>query len=406
MSISRDVDRVLTAPEPQRGETSPTLAAPLLILAAALRIAVDNVAVFSRADETVYLIYAKALAAGRGYPSIIRMFLDDRGMWVLPNPLRWSYLGAAALATRIGGDTTPHALAMLSTLAGIVAVALTYVLGRDLFGENVALIATALAATSPLQLALGRRALADEFFCAAVLASLVTMHRYFRSATPRSQTAWLAAWIATTTIAIAAKEQFLFLYPLLIACWWMTTRVLHVRDVVAWALPPALFFAVFCILARDVTSFFRIAHIITSAMTAPYAEQYQSGPPHRLLIDSMAVAPVVTILFLAAIVMFALRPGEWSRRARLLAFLAGGMIAVHALLPSQNLRYIVCADPVVRLAVAAFLAFELRDRPRIAVALLAGNALVELLLFQQIFVTAAVYDPVTQELLHALKMLP
>jgi len=398
------VDRVLT--ESQRGETSPTLAAPLLILAAALRIAVNNVSAFSRADETVYLVYAKALAAGSGYPSLIRMFIEDRGMWVLPNPLRWSYLGAAALATRISGDATPHALATLSTLAGIVAVALTYILSRELFGENVALIATTLVATSPLQLALGRRALADEFFCAAVLASLVTMHRYFRSATPRARAAWLAAWIATTTIAIASKEQFLFLYPVLIAYWWMTIRTPRWRDILAWTLPPALFFAVFCALARDFTSFFHITHIITSAMTAPYAEQYQSGPPHRLLIDSMAVAPIVTMLFFAAIVTLALRMKEWSRDVRLLAFLAAGMIAIHALLPSQNLRYIVCADPLVRLTVAAFLAFELRDRPRIAIALLVVNALIELLLFHRIFVTAAVYDPVTQELLHALKMLP
>lgn len=384
----------------------PTLAAPLLVLAAALRIAVNNVTAFSRADETVYTLYAKALAAGGGYPALIRMFVDDPGMWVLPNPLRWSYLSAAALAVGITGDATPAALATLSTLAGIVAVALTYVLGRELLGETGALIATTLAATSPLQLALGRRALADEFFCAAVLLSLVTMHRYFRSATPRHQLAWLAAWVATTTIAIAAKEQFLFLYPVLIAYWWLTTRTLRPRDVVAWALPPACFFAVFCLLARDVTSFFRITRIITGAMRAPYAEQYQSGPPHRLLIDSMAVAPLVTILFLAALVLFALRMGEWPREARLLSFLGAGMIAVHALLPSQNLRYIVCADPLVRLTVAAFLTFELRDRPRIAMALLTVNAVIELHLFHRIFLTAAVYDPVTQELLHALKMLP
>lgn len=390
----------------QASEPTQAQAAPLLLLAAALRIAVDNVTAFSRADETVYFLYAKALAAGSSYPSVIRMFTEDRGMWVLPNPLRWSFLGAARLAIEVAGDATPHALTILSTVAGIVAVVLTYILGNDLFGEKVALLATTLVATSPLQLALGRRALADEFFCAAVLASLVTMHRYFRSSAPRSQVAWLVAWVATTTIAIAAKEQFLFLYPVLIAYWWLTIRALRWRDVVAWALPPACFFAVFCLLARDLGSFFRIAGIITSAMRAPYAEQYQSGPPHRLLIDSLAIAPVVTMLFLAAIVMFALRMKEWSREARLVAFLGGGMIAVHALLPSQNLRYIVCADPLVRLSVAAFLAFELRDRPRVTAVLLLVNALIELGLFSRVFMTAAVYDPVTQELLRALKMLP
>jgi hypothetical protein len=58
-----------------------------------------------------------------------------------------------------------------------------------------------------------------------------------------------------TTIAIAAKEQFLFLYPVVVAYWWLTTRTLRGRDVVAWALPPTLFFAVFCLLAGDLTSF-------------------------------------------------------------------------------------------------------------------------------------------------------
>ena len=178
---SSNVDRTLTEEKSQRGESSPTLAAPLLILAAGLRIAVNNVTTFSRADETVYLLYAKALAAGSGYPALIQLFADDRGMWVLPNPLRWSYLGAASLAIRASGDTTPHALALLSTLAGIVAVALTYMLGRDLFGEKVALIATTLVATSPLQLALGRRALADEFFCAFVLASIAALLLYLRA---------------------------------------------------------------------------------------------------------------------------------------------------------------------------------------------------------------------------------
>jgi 4-amino-4-deoxy-L-arabinose transferase-like glycosyltransferase len=278
-----DVDGVLT--EPRRGEPSPTLAAPLLVLAAALRIAIDNVSAFSRADETVYLLYAKALAAGSGYPSLIRMFVDDRGMWVLPNPLRWSYLGAAALAIRIGGDATPHALAMLSTLAGIAAVALTYVLGRDLFGEKAALIATALAATSPLQLARPPRARRRILLRRGAGLARDDAPLFPLDHSPR--TSGVAGGVDRhDDIAIAAKEQFLFLYPLLIACWWMTTRALRWRDVLAWTLPPALFFAVFCVLARDVTSFFRITQIITSAMTAPYATQYQSGPPHRLLIDS------------------------------------------------------------------------------------------------------------------------
>lgn len=365
---------------------------PLLVIAAAIRIAVNNVVAFSRADETVYLLYARALAAGEGYPKLIRMFVDDPGMWVFPNPLRWSYLGLASLCS-----SSHHALATLSTLSGIVAVALTYWVARELFDETAALAAAALAATSPLQLALGRRALADEFFCVAVLASIAALLLYART----KRLPWLAAWIAATTIAIAAKEQFLFLYPVLLLFWWLRTRAVHW----AWALPPFLFYAVFCALARDLTSFFRIARIITSAMTAPYAEQYQSGPPHRLLLDSLAIAPLVTIVALAAIVGIGLRRDAFAPPYRQLALLAAGILAVHAALPSQNLRYIVAADPLLRILGAAFLLHDARPGRWLGGAL-AVNAAAELLLFHRVFIAGQVYDPVTDHVFRALQMLP
>jgi hypothetical protein len=104
----------------------------------------------------------------------VRMFLDDPGLWVMPNPLRWSWIEAISIACSLG-ECSHRTLASLSTTAGIIVVGLTWVIARELFGSQAGLAATALAATSPLQLALGRRALADEFFCAAVLASIATL---------------------------------------------------------------------------------------------------------------------------------------------------------------------------------------------------------------------------------------
>jgi hypothetical protein len=191
-------------------------------------------------------------------------------------------------------------------------------------------------ATSPLQLALGRRALADEFFCALFLASLLAMLN-------ASRKPWLIAWIALTTLTFAAKEQFALIYPLVLLVWWLRERRLRWE----WLLPPALFFGVFCALARDTTSFFRIARIITSVMDAPYARQFQSGPPHRLLIDFLIVAPLVTMAFLAA----ALRRQDPERLQVVL--LAAGILIAHSLLSSKNLRYALSADPLMRVLVAA-----------------------------------------------------
>src|SRR5947207_7122608 len=103
--------------------------AALLTVASAIRIFFDNVTSFSPADETVYLRYTHVLAAGGGYARIVRMFLDDRGLWVFPNPLRWSYLGATTVLCRISGGCTYRTLAALSTVAGIAVVALTYWIG-------------------------------------------------------------------------------------------------------------------------------------------------------------------------------------------------------------------------------------------------------------------------------------
>lgn len=367
-----------------RDESTPFALAPLFVLAAALRILLDNVTEFSRADESVYLLYAQ-----NGYPKIVRMFLDDPGMWVFPNPLRWSYLTLATLCD------SHHALATLSTIAGIVTVALTFWIARFLFGATVGLVATALVAVSPLQLAFGRRALADEFFCAAVLASIAAL----LWCAERFSIGRAAAFVAATTIAIAAKEQLLFLYPVILGFWYLRERKLRL---VTWAAPPFFFFAGYCVLARDAGSFFRIARIITGAMTAPYAAQYQSGPPHRLLLDLLAIAPLVTIAMIAALVAIGVRRETGERMQ--LAVLVLGILAVHAILPSQNVRYILCADPLIRILVAAAAVHALREKPLWT--FVAINAAAELWLFYAIFLRGAVYDPVTDNVLRALEMLP
>src|SRR5689334_11686649 len=223
--------------------------AALLTVASAIRIFFDNVTSFSPADETVYLRYTQVLAGGGGYARIVRMFLDDRGMWVFPNPLRWAWLGATTLFARLGGVASYRTLAALSTVSGIAVVALTYWIGLQLFERRTALFAAALVATSPLQLAMGRRALSDEFFCALVLASIVAMRK-----------PWL--WIIVTTLTFGAKEQFVFIYPVVLVFWWLRERKLRWE----WLLPPCLYYLVFCFLSRDSTSFFRIAHIVASVM--------------------------------------------------------------------------------------------------------------------------------------------
>jgi Dolichyl-phosphate-mannose-protein mannosyltransferase len=373
------------------GVGAPLAFAVLFGLAAALRILFNDVSNFSAADEAVYLRMARTFAHPSGYPDVVRMFLDDPNLWIFPNPLRWSYIGTSALYCAVRGGCRYRMLATLSTGSGIIAVALTYWLGVRLFERRTALVATALMATAPLQLALGRRALADEFFCALVLASIVAMLEWLRSPRP----SWLIAWIVLTTLAFGAKEQFLLIYPVVLSVWWVRER----RTRWVWLLPPFLFFAVFCALAGDVGSFFRIARIQVAAMQAPYVVQVQNGPPHRLLIDFLAIAPLATIAFIAAASHINWWPNRSGQFCTLL--LAAGILVVHSLVPSKNLRFVVAADPFMRLLVASWL-----PHTKSTAAALIGNAIVELTLFYYIFLRFGVYDPVTSELLRALRMVP
>ena len=364
--------------------------AGLLAFATTIRILVNNVSHFSPADETVYLQFVQTLAHGGGYRAVIKSFIDDQSLWVFPNPLRWSYLETATLYCTVRGACRYRTLATLSTLSGILAVPVSYWLGARLFDRRTAVVTVTLMATAPLQLALGRRALVDEFFCLAVLASIVAMVEWLRS----HRIAWLITWIAVTTIAFGAKEQFFFIYPVVLAAWWIRER----RIYWVWAIPPALFFICFCVLARDLESFFRIAHIITSMMDAPYAEELQSGPPHRLLIDFLTIAPLVTLGFIAACCF---QPGTRRDGQVFTLLLSAGILIVHSFLPSKNIRYVVAADPFMRLLVASWL-----PRAKWTAVALVGNAIVELTIFNYVFIEHAVYDPTTNALLRAFRMVP
>jgi hypothetical protein len=370
---------------------APLAFAGVLGLAAAVRILFNDVTYFNPSDETVYLRFVRTFADTWAYSDVVRTFVEDPSLWIFPNPLRWSYIGTSALYCAGRGVCRYRTLATLSTVSGIAVVALTYWLGMRLFERRTALVATALVATAPLQLALGRRALADEFYCAVMLASIVAMLEWLR----RPRPAWLVAWIVLTTLAFAAKEHFLLIYPVVLSVWWFRER--RIRWV--WVLPPFLFFAVFCALAGDVGSFFRIARTLVSAMQAPYVVQFQSGPPQRLLIDFLAIAPLVTIAFIAAACHIRRGP-NWSGQFCTL-LLAAGILVVHSLVPSKNLRFVVTADPFMRLLVASWL-----PSTRSTAAALVANAIVELALFYHIFIRFGVYDPVTSQLMNTLRMVP
>jgi 4-amino-4-deoxy-L-arabinose transferase-like glycosyltransferase len=309
----------------------------------------------------------------------------------------------------VAANCDARALAGLSTAAGIGSILLVFLIGRELLGAEVALIAAALTATSPLQLAMGRRALQDEVFCASILLTLwlaCLVIKAGHGVGPR-RLGLLVAAVASMTLTLAIKESFLLLYPavlLFLVVLAPPPRLRAWRRIAPLALvPPVLYALMTIVLCGGVKHYFDLLHIVmttASSINSPFARELSSGPFHRPLFDLVILSPLVIVLGIAG----AARSGE-NRALRALTAFAAAALVILGLLSLKNVRYAIPVDPVARLLAASLIA-SLPRRPWLAVCVVGLIAATELRLFHEIFLVADVYDPLTDEMLRALHAIP
>jgi 4-amino-4-deoxy-L-arabinose transferase-like glycosyltransferase len=386
------------------------LEAGIVVAALLLRAMWNDVPHYSSADEAIYAEQTRALVAHGwlSYPALVTRYLGEPHLWLFPPPSRWGYLALTTLTAHLNGASDPHALAWLSTVAGALSVLLAMRLGARLFSREVGLWAGALMLTSPLELALGRRALSDEPFCAALLASLLALLPIVNADEKATRRQYALA-AAALTVTFSIKETTLLAMPAL-----LVLLVAAVRrrgwcrmDLVLLLLPPLAHVAGFMLWSHSFGDFFRVATAEASTTFAEYPTRYQSGPPQRILFDLFVLAPLVLLLATAAL---ALIGRNWKMPehsgARVLALWTVSLAGVLSLIVSKNVRYAVGLDPALRI-LAAFAILELtRARRALTAATIAVIGVSELLTFHTIFIRAAVYDPVTDNLLRALRAIP
>lgn len=384
----------------------------ILLIGAALRIHWNNVAEYSAADEKLYVEYTRYLreVGWINYPTLVRHHIETATNWQFPSPMRWGYLALSTAACALRGECDYRTLAWLSTAAGVAAIFLTYLVGVELLGARPALLGAALSITSPLQLALGRRALQDEVFCAVVLAALWAWLRALRAGDGERRTWTYTLAIGIATLGFAVKETFITLYPALLVFLWprVRERGLKLGDVLLLLAPPFLFVFEFCLLTRGVSDFLRLFHIMRS-MHIDYVALYQGGPPHRPLFDLFLLAPLVCLLAAGAVVIVSSRVIGSEAGVRRLVLVTVITLVIYALL-SKNVRFVVMVDPMLRLLAGWVVVKHLLGPGRFGLTGLVGvaivNGVVEIFLFHTVFIVHKVYDPVTANLLRALNAIP
>jgi cytochrome c-type biogenesis protein CcmH/NrfG len=394
------------------------LVGALVVIGAVVRVIVHDVVAYSPADEAHYVDITRWLSRDglAAYPQFVSTYLQRETLWLSPTPLRWGYFSLTTLACSLHAPCDGRTIAWLSTIAGIVSLLFTYTLGRRIVGRGAAILATALTIVSPLQLALGRRALQDEVYTAAFLLAFWTLVRLFDSdpqhPTGPSWKRW-TGFVVASTFAFSIKEAFVFPYVTFVLLYLLAHpfRKVTMRHVGLLLTPPLLFCAGFVALGKNLSALYEFARLHEASFASDYSIQYQSGPAHRPLFDLFLLAPIVCLLATGAVAKMTERLREGGRERWLAGFLII-TLATFIGLP-KNLRFVVILDPVLRLLAAWIVVNHpwfgratRTGRAALVGTLLKINAVVEFSLFDTVFRQRNVYDPTTYDLLRALGAIP
>ena len=384
-------------------------------LGVVLRLVVRDGVQFSPADEGQYLAMARTIAAGGvgAYPELIAGYLRNAAMHAYPSPLRYAHVLLSTLACSLHGGASFVALASLSTAAGFVTVGATALLGPRIGGARHGAIAAFLIGVSPLQLALGRRALQDEIVVAACTVMLLAF-TYVGGKTwklSRETGAPAALFVVAAALFLALKETSILLYVAVVA----VAVVDAVQQRSNWAraalvlVPPVLaalgFLAVGGTLAQGV----ELVELSAASAGLPYVRAYMAGPPHRVIVDLFLLVPCTVAFALAA--LGSPSRGRTSSAWRLAATFSVVALVVAAGLP-KNVRFTAVLEPVLAIYAAdAMLAWSDRQpttfgRTTVIAAGCMLSAVASWAIFTRVFLERGVYDPTTAELLVALDAVP
>jgi tetratricopeptide (TPR) repeat protein len=377
---------------------------------------------FVNDDEGNYLKQAKTIIDSgivHGSKTLGKNYLSGDA-YNTPAPTRLLHtLYTAPFVWATGG------IAGLSWAAGVAflaALLLGFWAFERLFGVRTALAWLALAAISPLHLAMARRALMDAPQTAFLFATILCFVFYIKHNTPKK----FYILLLLTSLAPLYKETNLLLIPIFIAIIlymyiidkqkinYIHLLLLCIMPLCAWLLGIWFIFDNW----DNVTQFFNIYKTAIAAPptsiqfgTGAYNHQFGSGGWAQYPIDFLSVSPLIFIIFLLAI-GYSVALYKTHSKTLLHLFLITLLLYIGYNLFTKNIRYVLILDPLMRLFIAVFLVniwqkIEQRNQAKkIFIAALVLVAAADLWQFKFYFIDKKIYDPTAYNLLTAQKIIP
>jgi hypothetical protein len=151
-------------------------------------------------DEAIYGYWGQLVAFGED-PLLLSVPLDKPPLFIYLLAAIFKWFGPTEVAARL-----------ISEAASLAAVALTYRLARQLFGQPEALLATAVMALSPFNILFAATAFTDPLMVALVLAGM--------SLAAAGRWGWAGVMAG---LAVATKQQAILFAPLVAATGWLVS---------------------------------------------------------------------------------------------------------------------------------------------------------------------------------------
>lgn len=370
-----------------------------------------NIRFVTGADEGYYFNYATFIAEKglSGFSTLFKEYLGNQQRWLSPDPLRVGFIILSAIWFKISGSSFIN-LAYFSLIFYTLFLLSSYYFSKKYLGEKLALFFVILLAFSPLQMAMGRRALMDSAVNLFVSLSIWLFLDFLRN----KGLLKLILFIAAYSYSILVKESVIILtVPFLILL--MIDRFVYKNEcslkdsLLVLLLPPFIALSVYALLGCLPYVFDTAKIALNPPLPNPYALLFGSGPWYRFIIDYMLLSPWVVILSIGFIFYFILNKKNNDIAHYFMVIFVSNYILFNFF--TKNLRYVMILDMPLRLFSLLMMnivanKFFPRQAIKFISILVIILALSDYLNFYHLFVLEGIYDPVSFLLLKAKHIIP
>ncbi|MFH1779456.1 MAG: glycosyltransferase family 39 protein [Candidatus Omnitrophota bacterium] len=372
---------------------------------------------FKSADEGYYFTFANLIDKDgiAKFPELASTFINRKELQIFPSPLRVGHILSTALWFKLFPNTYVS-LAKFSLFCFVLFLVISFYFARRNFGSDIAYPLVLLLSSSPLIMAMGRRALSDSYGNLLCGLTIWLFLDFLRRENKIKYFVFLIAY----TFSITVRESSIILL-LFFASFFLIYKYIYKRPISnayllgIILLPVFLVGITYLILFKGIGNVIGIVRgIINLHFTTPpssYSLNFCMGPWYRFIVDFILLSPITTLLFIGYFCyLLVLRKIEWGKAYFMMYFTT---IFVVFQIPKYDkvVRYLINLETVIALfsVMLLYVLFRQRDEKwqmHLVFIAVFGIFLINYLSFIDIFCLNGVYDPVSYPLLVIRKFIP